>query len=153
MASSITKVPYHWLRASFSAMHSVRLAALWPGTAKIGATTFGGTIRSCRKRYYSVSSGVNVIKLFSFVTDNKANKLKGSSLETLSSQVLEFEGKASAIPTPFRCYLLGKLLVLPANVRVDCKVIARYKHSSLFGLVVRYEGDMFYNIDTWCQFL
>ncbi len=31
---------------------------------------------------------------------------------------------------------LGKLLVLPANVRLDWKVIARYKHSSLFGLVV-----------------
>ncbi len=27
---------------------------------------------------------------------------------------------------------LGKLLVLPANVRLDWKVIARYKHSSLF---------------------
>ncbi len=30
---------------------------------------------------------------------------------------------------------LGKLLVLPANVRLDWKVIARYKHSGLFGLV------------------
>jgi hypothetical protein len=30
---------------------------------------------------------------------------------------------------------LGELLVLPANVRLDWKVIARYKHSSLFGLV------------------
>ncbi len=29
--------------------------------------------------------------------------------------------------------LLGKLLVLPANVRLDQKVIARYKYSSLFG--------------------
>ncbi len=29
---------------------------------------------------------------------------------------------------------LGKLLVLPANVRLDWKVIARYKHSSLLGL-------------------
>ncbi len=26
--------------------------------------------------------------------------------------------------------------MLPANVRLDWKVIARYKHSSLFGLVV-----------------
>ncbi len=31
---------------------------------------------------------------------------------------------------------LGKLLLLPANVTLDWKVIARYKHSSLFGLVV-----------------
>ncbi len=43
---------------------------------------------------------------------------------------------------------LGKLLVLPANVRLDWKVIARYKHSSLFGLVVLNEGKKFYNIDT-----
>jgi hypothetical protein len=31
---------------------------------------------------------------------------------------------------------LDKLLVLPTNVRLDWKVIARYKHSSLFGLIV-----------------
>ncbi len=30
---------------------------------------------------------------------------------------------------------LGKLLVIPANVRLEWKVIARYKHSSLFGLL------------------
>ncbi len=30
---------------------------------------------------------------------------------------------------------LVKLLVFPANVRLDWKVIARYKHSTLFGLV------------------
>ncbi len=35
---------------------------------------------------------------------------------------------------------LGKLLVLLANVRLDWKVIARYKHSSLFGLVVSNKG-------------
>ncbi len=34
----------------------------------------------------------------------------------------------------------GKLLVLPANVRLDWKVVARYKHSSLFGLVISNEG-------------
>ncbi len=43
---------------------------------------------------------------------------------------------------------MGKLLVLPANVRLDWKVIARYKHSSLFGLVVSNKGKKFYNIDT-----
>jgi hypothetical protein len=43
---------------------------------------------------------------------------------------------------------LGKLLVLPANVRLDWKVIAKDKHSSLFGLVVSNEGKKFYNIDT-----
>jgi hypothetical protein len=39
-------------------------------------------------------------------------------------------------------YFLGKLLVLPANGRLDWKVISRYKHSSLFGLVVSDEGKM-----------
>jgi hypothetical protein len=37
---------------------------------------------------------------------------------------------------------LGKLLVLPANVRLDWKVIARYKCSSLFGLIVSNETDV-----------
>jgi len=44
---------------------------------------------------------------------------------------------------------LGKLLVLPANVRLGWEGIANYKHSSLFGLVVSDEGKKFYNIDPW----
>ncbi len=45
---------------------------------------------------------------------------------------------------------LGKLLVLTANVRLDWKVIAWYKHSSLFGLIVwNKEKKSFYNIDIW----
>jgi hypothetical protein len=44
---------------------------------------------------------------------------------------------------------LGKLLVLPANVKLDWKVFARHKHSSLFGLVVSNKGNKFYNTDTW----
>jgi hypothetical protein len=66
----------------------------------------------------------------------RLNKLEHLSLETLSSQVLEFEGKAShPIGAPFRCFLLGKLLVFPVNVILDRKVIAGFKHSSLFGLI------------------
>ena len=38
---------------------------------------------------------------------------------------------------------LGKLLVLPANVRLDWRAIARYKQSSLFGLVVSNEDKSF----------
>jgi hypothetical protein len=38
---------------------------------------------------------------------------------------------------------LGKLLVLRTNVRLDWKVIARYKNSSLFGLVVSNEEKFF----------
>jgi hypothetical protein len=43
---------------------------------------------------------------------------------------------------------LGMLLVFPANVRLDWKVIASYKHSSLFSLINSDEGKKFYNIDT-----
>ncbi len=44
----------------------------------------------------------------------RPNKLDRSSLETLSSQVLEFEAKARANPigAPLRASFLGKLLVL-----------------------------------------
>jgi hypothetical protein len=69
-------------------------------------------------------------------------------LETLSSQVLEFESKPRANPigAPFRASFLGKLLVLPANIRLDWEVIASYKHSSLFGLVVSDKVKKFYNV-------
>jgi hypothetical protein len=72
----------------------------------------------------------------------RPNKLYGSSLETLSSQVLELRARPE--PTQLErlsdAAFLGKLLVLPANVRLNWKVIARYKHSSLFGLVISNKG-------------
>ncbi len=73
----------------------------------------------------------------------RPNKLEHLSLEALSSQILDFEGKARANPIGghFR----------PANVRLDWKVIASYKHSSLFGLVISNEGKKFYNIDPRCR--
>jgi hypothetical protein len=37
-------------------------------------------------------------------------------------------------------FFLGNLQVLPADVRLDWKVIARYKNSSLFGLIVSNKG-------------
>ncbi len=43
--------------------------------------------------------------------------------------------------------ILGKLLVLPENVRLGWKVIASYKHSSLFGLIISNEEKKFYTID------
>jgi hypothetical protein len=46
---------------------------------------------------------------------------------------------------------LGKVLVLPANVILDWKVIARYKHSSLLGLIVSNAEKKFNNVDTWAQ--
>ncbi len=58
-----------------------------------------------------------------------------------------------ARPEPLECLsdapFLGKLLVFPANVRLDWKVIARYKNYSLFGLIVTNEEKRFYNTDTW----
>ncbi len=41
---------------------------------------------------------------------------------------------------------LGKLLVFPPNVRLDWKVIASYKHSSLLRKSVNYAGKKFHNI-------
>jgi len=80
----------------------------------------------------------------------RPKKLERLSLETLSSQVLEFEGKARANPIGMfsGASFLAKPLVLPANVRLDWKAIARYKHSSLFSLVVSNKGNKFYNIET-----
>jgi hypothetical protein len=55
--------------------------------------------------------------------------------------------RARPEPTPLEhlsdASFLGKLLVLPANVRLDWKVIARYKHSSLFGLIISNKGKKF----------
>jgi hypothetical protein len=56
--------------------------------------------------------------------------------------------RARAEPTLLDASFLGMLLVLPANVRLDWKEIARYKHSSLFGLVISDEEKKFYKIDT-----
>ncbi len=67
----------------------------------------------------------------------RPNKLDHLFLETLCSQFLEFEGRPE--PTQLEHVLdasfLSKLLVLPANGRLDWKVIASYNHSSLLGLV------------------
>jgi hypothetical protein len=61
-------------------------------------------------------------------------KLECLSLETLSSQSWNLRGRLE--PTPLEhlsdASFLGKLLVLPANVRLDWKVIASYEHSSLY---------------------
>jgi hypothetical protein len=44
--------------------------------------------------------------------------------------------------------VLVKLLVFPANVRLEWKVIARYKHSSLFGLIDSDEEQKVDAVDT-----
>ncbi len=71
----------------------------------------------------------------------RPKKLERLSLETITSQVLEFEGTARANPLEHLSddSFLGKLLMLRANVRLDWKMIARYKYPSLFGLVISNE--------------
>jgi hypothetical protein len=62
-----------------------------------------------QKSFIIFPPGVNVIKLFSVIAGDEAiNKREDLSLETLSSQVLEFEGKARTNPIggPFKCFLL-----------------------------------------------
>jgi hypothetical protein len=82
-------------------------------------------------------------------------KLEHLSLETLSTQVLEFEGKAKPTQLEYlsNASFLGKLLVFPANVRLYWIAIASYKHSSLFDLIYNDERIKFYNIDTCGQLL
>ncbi len=48
---------------------------------------------------------------------------------------------------------LGKLLVFLANVILDWKFIASYKHSSLFCLPSVMKEKKFYNIDSWWKLL
>ncbi len=74
--------------------------------------------------------GVNFIKLFPSLLMMRPNKLDGLPLGTLSSWVLEFEARPEQTLSEdlSDASFLGKLLVLPANVRLDWKVIARYKH-------------------------
>ncbi len=64
--------------------------------------------------------------------------------------------RARPEPTQLECLsdasFLGKLLVLPANVRLDRRVIARYKQCSLFGLVVSNEEKKFHDLVTRTPF-
>ena len=50
------------------------------------------------KGFITLTPGVNNLKLFNSSLTTRPNKLNGLPLETLSSQVLEFEGKARANP-------------------------------------------------------
>ncbi len=96
------------------------------------------------------SDQVSMLKnFFPSSLTTRPNKLEGLPLVILSSRVLEFEGKARANPIGGSdAFFLGKLLVLPANVRPDWKVFARCKYSSLFGLVISNKEKKFYNIDS-----
>jgi hypothetical protein len=79
-------------------------------------------VRPC-KPALTLPPGVNAIKKFPSSLKIRPNELEHLSLETLSSHVLEFEGKARA--NPIGVTFLGKLLVFPANVR-DCQLPTLY---------------------------
>ncbi len=46
---------------------------------------------------------------------------------------------------------LGKLVVLQANVRLDCKVIVSANTLAYLASLTVMKKKMFYDIDTWCQ--
>ena len=75
------------------------------------ANPVGGTEDEFDKIFNKLMTWCQSYKTFfpSLLT-TRPNKPEHLPLETLSSQVLEFEGKARANPigAPFRCYLLGK---------------------------------------------
>ncbi len=65
------------------------------------------------KSFITFTPGVSVIKPFSLLLMMRPNKLEGLFLETFSSQVLEFEGKARANP-------MSASQMLPSWVRYRC---------------------------------
>jgi hypothetical protein len=86
---------------------NIRLS--WKGLAGTNALAYyeKSSLKAV-KSFITLATGVNVIKLFSIALTMRSNKLKHLSFESLSSQVLEFEGKARAnsIGALFRCFLL-----------------------------------------------
>jgi len=85
----------------------------------------------------------------------RPNKLEGLPLETLSKQSsnLRARPESTQLEDLSDASFLGKLLVIPANVRLDWKVIAGYKRSSLFGLVISNEEVKFYTLSPELQLL
>jgi hypothetical protein len=120
----------------------------------IAKTFFSGLPKGVCHSHFSILNilgALQVPMLLNFFPSSlmtRPNKLEGLPLITLSSWVLEFDGTARANPTGGPFSFLGKLLVLPANVRLDWIVFDRCKHSSLFGLVISNEEKKFYNIET-----
>ncbi len=91
---------------------ALQLGWLWPcpqiktlvGVSKDKTSSLLGLVISDEgKTFYNIDSSPSSLTM-------RPNNLEGLSLETLSSQVLEFEGKARANPIggPFRCFLLGQ---------------------------------------------
>jgi hypothetical protein len=82
----------------------------------------------------------------------RPNKLEGLPLETLSSQVLEFEGKARANPNLSDASFLGKLLVLPAKVKTRLESICQAQTLYLIWPHHQQRRNKFHNVDTWSKF-
>jgi len=77
--------------------------------SETNALAYYASAKDKEKSLMKLPPGVNVITFFSPLLIMRPNKLEGLPFETLSSQILEFEGKARANPVgvPFRCFLLG----------------------------------------------
>jgi hypothetical protein len=78
----------------------------------VGKAAYFGTVVIYDRKMFKkllLSLGINVIKKFLLSLATRQNKPEGLPLVTLSSRVLEFEGKARAnqIGGPFRCFPLG----------------------------------------------
>ncbi len=82
----------------------------WKGSPRTNALAYWALSSAMKeKSFITFTPVVEVIILFSSLQMTRPNKLECLSLETFSSQVLEFEGKARVNPIggPFRCFLLG----------------------------------------------
>jgi hypothetical protein len=85
--------------------------------------------------------GVNILKVFTFITDDEAQCARGFAIGNpfQSSLIIRARPEQTRLEDLADASFLGKLLVLPAKVRQDWKVIARYKDSSLFGRIISNE--------------
>ncbi len=89
-----------------------------------------------------VRPGVKVIKLSFFVCDDKGQRVCPWKPFPVRSQNLRARPEPMQLERLSDASFLGMLLVLQANVRIDWKVIARYKHDGTnqysTGLFVNY---------------
>ncbi len=100
--------------------------------------------------FLRLSPGVNVIKLFFFVANDKPNKLECLHLAKTFQSSLTLLVTPGAYPRRKhpRGTSIGLALALPSNSKTWLEIASKEKYSSLLGLVISDEGKMLYNIDT-----
>jgi hypothetical protein len=78
----------------------------WKGCSRANPLAYWASSSVTKEKgFITLTPGVNNLKLFNSSLTTRPNKLNGLPLETLSSQVSEFEGKARANPIggTFKC--------------------------------------------------